>query len=747
MVRVSHEVSGYGEVTTVASVAVTIQENDKAGVAVSPTALRVPEGGSGSYTVALATQPDGEVTVTASVPAGTDVTVSPQRLTFTASDWSSPQDVTVRAAEDADAVADAVVTVRHVVSGYGEVTTAAAVQVTIAENDTAVAPRALTVDIRAADAALTFPTNAMFKVVLEFSAAVTGLAREEIEVSNGTAAQLAGGGASYTVAVTPVADFAGSLRVALGAGAVRDAAGNGNASARAEFAVDTRAPTARSAAPAPVDTGAGTTSGGVEYPQESSSRTRAAAVRASAGDLRLADGDGAADGRLEIFHDDEWGLVCDDGFGAEEAAVACRQLGYGGFLGVEVEVVASAEIQVWLDDVVCTGSETRLVDCRHGGLGGEHNCSAIEGVGVACDPTVNYEPPRAPVAVTLTFEPPTSLRVSWEAPDNSGRPAITDYDVRYRVAGGDSFSDAGHVGTGLSTTLTNLIANTTYEVQVRASNDEGAGPWSPAVRRSTVANQVPSGAPTIVGRAQVWETLRADVDGIMDGDGVERPIRFQWLADEAAIAGATAVRYTLTAAQQGKRITVRVSYTDGAGNRETLTSAATEAVAAAGTQLAGDLRLRDGTAAASGRLEVYLDGRWGDVCDDGFGAEEGAVACRQLGYSGFAERMVAPEYGSGVFLMDDVVCTGSESRLIDCRYARARASACISRRSAFLASPGATGYPAGSRRSRARCGWGRRCARTPRASGMRTGRRVRASATSGWRTRRRSRGRRARPIR
>ena len=268
--------SGYGAVTA-AAVAVTIAENDKAGVAVSPTALRVPEGGSGSYTVALATQPDGTVTVAAVAPAGTDVTVSPQRLTFTAGNWSRAQEVTVRAAEDADAVADAVVTVSHAVSGYGAVTTAAAVQVTIAENDTAVAPGALTVDIRAADAALTFPTNAMFKVVLEFSAAVTGLAREEIEVSNGTAAQLAGGGASYTVAVTPVADFAGSLRVALGAGAVQDTAGNGNASARAEFAVDTRAPTARSAATAPVDTGAGTTTGGVEYPDDDGgSRTSAA---------------------------------------------------------------------------------------------------------------------------------------------------------------------------------------------------------------------------------------------------------------------------------------------------------------------------------------------------------------------------------------------------------------------------------------------------------------------------------------
>ena len=109
--------------------AVTIAENDTAGVAVSAGALRVPEGGRGSYTVALESEPAGEVTVRVTVAAGTDVTVSPESLTFTADTWSSAQRVTVRAAEDADAVEDAEVAVRHAVSGYGAVTVAAPVTV------------------------------------------------------------------------------------------------------------------------------------------------------------------------------------------------------------------------------------------------------------------------------------------------------------------------------------------------------------------------------------------------------------------------------------------------------------------------------------------------------------------------------------------------------------------------------------------------------------------------------------------
>ena len=103
----------------------------------------------------LESEPAGEVTVTAAVAAGTDVTVTPEILRFTADNWSVAQEVRVRAAEDADALADAEVAVRHAVSGYGAVTTAATVTVTVTENDTAgvaVSPTALSVRRAAAGA-------------------------------------------------------------------------------------------------------------------------------------------------------------------------------------------------------------------------------------------------------------------------------------------------------------------------------------------------------------------------------------------------------------------------------------------------------------------------------------------------------------------------------------------------------------------------------------------------------------------
>ena len=93
-------------------------------------------------------------------------------------------------------------------------------------------------------------------------------------------------------------------------------------------------------------------------------------------------------------------------------------------------------------------------------------------------------------------------------------------------------------------------------------------------------NSAATGAPTIGGTAQVGETLTANTTGISDADGLANAsFTYQWLADDIAISGATGSSYTLVATDEGKAIKVTVSFTDDAGNAETLTSVATTAVA------------------------------------------------------------------------------------------------------------------------------------------------------------------------
>ena len=101
---------------TTATTTVSIDDDDGAGVSVSRAALTIDEGNSGTYTIVLDSQPTADVVVTINDPSGnTDVTADPASLTFSSSDWGSPQTVTVNAAHDTDA-ADETATVTHTVT-------------------------------------------------------------------------------------------------------------------------------------------------------------------------------------------------------------------------------------------------------------------------------------------------------------------------------------------------------------------------------------------------------------------------------------------------------------------------------------------------------------------------------------------------------------------------------------------------------------------------------------------------------
>ncbi|XP_052085685.1 deleted in malignant brain tumors 1 protein-like [Mytilus californianus] len=75
----------------------------------------------------------------------------------------------------------------------------------------------------------------------------------------------------------------------------------------------------------------------------------------------------------------------------------------------------------------------------------------------------------------------------------------------------------------------------------------------------------------------------------------------------------------------------------------------------------GDLRLTN-----SMRLEVYYNYEWGTVCDDAFDDNAAKVACKQLGFSNGVSLGNSVEEGSGTIMLDQLKCTGSESKLYRC---------------------------------------------------------------------------------
>ena len=122
------------------------------------------------------------------------------------------------------------------------------------------------------------------------------------------------------------------------------------------------------------------------------------------------------------------------------------------------------------------------------------------------------EPPPAPSAPSVSAASSNGherLSVSWSAPSTSGRPGLSDYDVQYRKSSVSGWSAHSHSGTGTSTTISGLSADTEYQVQVKARNAEGGSSWSSSGSGRTTVR--PNTAPTISGPTSksVSENLRS----------------------------------------------------------------------------------------------------------------------------------------------------------------------------------------------------------------------------------------------
>ena len=149
-------------------------------------------------------------------------------------------------------------------------------------------------------------------------------------------------------------------------------------------------------------------------------------------------------------------------------------------------------------------------------------------------------------------------------------------------------ADDAQIASASSYTLVAADAGKAIKVRVSFTDDAGNDEQLTSAVTGAVAPAPPppntpaTGLPTITGTAQVGDTLTAVTSGISDDDGLDNAaFAYQWLADDAEINGANASTYTLVAADAGKAIKMRVSFTDDAGNDEQLTSAGTGAVAAA----------------------------------------------------------------------------------------------------------------------------------------------------------------------
>ena len=129
------------------------------------------------------------------------------------------------------------------------------------------------------------------------------------------------------------------------------------------------------------------------------------------------------------------------------------------------------------------------------------------------------EAPEAPAVPTLASRTSTTLTLNWTAPTNAG-PPITDYDYRYRAGNAGAWNiidDA--TSTTLTSTITTLTASTSYQVGIRATNDEGDSDWSTSTSFTTLADtpSAPQNLTAQAGNNQVTLAWTAPASGTPTG--------------------------------------------------------------------------------------------------------------------------------------------------------------------------------------------------------------------------------------
>lgn len=257
--------------------------------------------------------------------------------------------------------------------------------------------------------------------------------------------------------------------------------------------------------------------------------------------------------------------------------------------------------------------------------------SAESATSAATDPVANVnDDPTGVVLISGTNSEGETLTANAAGLDDAD--GLGDFSFQW-LRDGDPIEGA----TGSAYNLVQADVGTVISVTVSFTDGHGtdesvtSDPTNPV----TNVNTSPTGSVLITGSAQEDETLTADTAGLADADGLGA-FSYQWLRDGAPVDGETGATYDVTAADADAAISVEVSYTDGEGTTESVTSDETDPVEAfviegtdgdddlAGNSLDNEVNGNDGDDTMTGEEgDDTLDGGAGsDDLDGGEGDDE-----------------------------------------------------------------------------------------------------------------------------
>ena len=192
----------------------------------------------------------------------------------------------------------------------------------------------------------------------------------------------------------------------------------------------------------------------------------------------------------------------------------------------------------------------------------------------------------------------------------------------FRFDGTDETEITG--ATGSTYDLTVDDAGQRIRVKVSFNDDLGnaEGPLSSIL--TDLVNSPPTGAPKIAGETRINQTLTVDTSAIEDVEGLDDVVyTYQWVhfdgTTDADISGATNSSYTLTNADLGKKIKVKVTFTDDRGNPEgPISSLPTEAVAPSNLLVSNTAQTPDHSLFLNNTIPRHAQGFTTGMNEDGY---------------------------------------------------------------------------------------------------------------------------------
>uniref|UniRef100_A0A2K5Y9N3 Soluble scavenger receptor cysteine-rich domain-containing protein SSC5D n=1 Tax=Mandrillus leucophaeus TaxID=9568 RepID=A0A2K5Y9N3_MANLE len=385
--------------------------------------------------------------------------------------------------------------------------------------------------------------------------------------------------------------------------------------------------------------------------------------------LRLVAGPSKCSGRLEVWHDQRWGTVCDDSWDMRDSAVVCRELGCGGPRQPDPAAgrFGWGAGPIWLDDVACVGTEASLSDCPAAPWG-KHNCAHNEDVGVTC---------TGPPGLDSISDP-----FSWSWIPGLGRDR--DAWLPGELATKPSASVTASVLEKTTTKAPGKMPKSTKKwVTKYAKRPTTQPPLTPTTKHSRA--QSPPDLTSQTTTALTTEASRRPTAEFTRRPTTEAPRR--WTSHTTA---------TLTPQAPRERTTKTTAMLTTQGPQEMTSEATIKRIPQASLEPSAEIpegspespkdpapspsasttkesglfrvRLADGPNRCAGRLEVWHAGRWGTVCDDNWDLRDATVACWELGCGKVRPRVGKTHYGPGTgpIWLDDMGCKGSEASLSDC---------------------------------------------------------------------------------